>query len=110
MQKQSFLSLERSDGFSLVLLAAATAAAWVGLGRSGDMMDLLPFLGTWSLMMAAMMLPSIAPPRTSRSWQSLGACGGLSHGVGHVRRPSVGCHEVVVAPGTVDRAGRCRTL
>ena len=61
MKNQWVLSLERRDGFSLVFLAAATAAAWVGLGKSGAMMDLLPFLGTWSLMMAAMMLPSIAP-------------------------------------------------
>ena len=61
MKNQWLLSLERRDGFALLFLAAATVAAWVGLGRSGMMMDLLPFLGTWSLMMAAMMLPSIAP-------------------------------------------------
>lgn len=56
-QRSFPLPLERHDLLSLLLLAAATAVAWFGLAKGA----LLPFLGGWSLMMAAMMLPSIAP-------------------------------------------------
>src|SRR5262245_2219020 len=61
MGKTRTLSLEQRDVFSLGFLAAATAAAWIGLRNDGHAMGLLPFMGGWSLMMAAMMLPSIAP-------------------------------------------------
>ena len=54
-------SFEQRDALSLGFLAAATAVAWIGLRNGGHAMDFLPFLGGWSLMMAAMMLPSIAP-------------------------------------------------
>lgn len=55
------IALARRDGLALFFLGAATAFAWVGLARSGHAMGLVPFLGGWTLMMAAMMLPSIAP-------------------------------------------------
>jgi predicted metal-binding membrane protein len=55
------IALARRDALVLVLLAAATTLAWAGLARSGHTMGLVPFLGGWALMMAAMMLPSITP-------------------------------------------------
>lgn len=54
-------AFERSDTLALALLAVATAVAWIELRGGEHAMGLLPFLGGWSLMMAAMMLPSIAP-------------------------------------------------
>jgi predicted metal-binding membrane protein len=47
-------------------LVVATIAAWiVVIATSGDSMDMMPsagaYLGTWTAMMAAMMLPSVAP-------------------------------------------------
>ena len=55
------IALTRRDSVALVFLAAASAVAWVGLAGYGHAMGLVPFLGGWTLMMAAMMLPSIAP-------------------------------------------------
>jgi predicted metal-binding membrane protein len=55
------ISLTRRDSLALVFLAGASAVAWAGLGGSEHAMGLVPFLGGWTLMMAAMMLPSIAP-------------------------------------------------
>jgi predicted metal-binding membrane protein len=50
-------------GAGLVLV---TAAAWIFvIATSGDDMDMVPsagaYIGSWTLMMAAMMLPSVAP-------------------------------------------------
>jgi predicted metal-binding membrane protein len=50
-------------GAGLVLV---TAAAWIFvIATSGDDMDMMPsagaYIGSWTLMMAAMMLPSVAP-------------------------------------------------
>lgn len=55
------IALTRRDGLALVFLASATAVSWAGLAGYGHAMGLIPFLGGWTLMMAAMMLPSIAP-------------------------------------------------
>jgi predicted metal-binding membrane protein len=55
------IELARRDKLALISLAAASTLAWVGLSRSGHSMGLVPFLGGWTLMMAAMMLSSIAP-------------------------------------------------
>jgi predicted metal-binding membrane protein len=44
-----------------VALAAATAIAWLDLAQRPMAMDLAGTLTSWTLMMAAMMLPSIAP-------------------------------------------------
>lgn len=55
------IALTRRDGLALVFLASATAVSWVGFAGYGHAMGLVPFLGGWTLMMAAMMLPSIAP-------------------------------------------------
>lgn len=55
------IALARRDGLALLFLATATAVAWAGLAGYGHAMGLVPFLIGWTLMMAAMMLPSIAP-------------------------------------------------
>ena len=55
------IALARRDKLALIFLAAASALAWVGLLRSEHAMGFVPFLAGWTLMMAAMMLPSIAP-------------------------------------------------
>ena len=55
------IALARRDKLALIFLAAASAFAWIGLVRSGHAMGFVPFLAGWTLMMAAMMLPSIAP-------------------------------------------------
>jgi predicted metal-binding membrane protein len=46
---------------ALAALAGASAVAWLGLVGYEPPMGLVGFLGGWTLMMAAMMLPSIAP-------------------------------------------------
>jgi predicted metal-binding membrane protein len=50
------------SGF-LLALAAVTAGAWVLLltGQREMQMNAAPFLGGWTVMMAAMMLPSVGP-------------------------------------------------
>jgi predicted metal-binding membrane protein len=77
-----------------IVLAALAAAAWaitVALARSmgngpGTMgLALLPFLGLWVLMMAAMMLPSVAP--VAVLWTRL--ISGASTGPGRVMRMSL---------------------
>jgi predicted metal-binding membrane protein len=55
------IALDRRDSLALLFLATATAVAWAGLAAYGHAMGLVAFLGGWTLMMAAMMLPSIAP-------------------------------------------------
>lgn len=55
------IALDRRDHLALLFLAGATAIAWFGLAGYGHAMGLVPFLSGWTLMMAAMMLPSIAP-------------------------------------------------
>jgi predicted metal-binding membrane protein len=52
---------DRTSALGLSALALATAIAWVGLVWYPQRMDLAGFLTSWTLMMAAMMLPSIAP-------------------------------------------------
>jgi predicted metal-binding membrane protein len=54
---------ERAVLGSGALLAAAAAAAWIGLLALGDEMPMGAglWLGAWTVMMAAMMLPSSAP-------------------------------------------------
>lgn len=51
----------KSHALSLTSLAIATAIAWAGLIWYPHSMDVAGFLTSWTLMMAAMMLPSIAP-------------------------------------------------
>jgi predicted metal-binding membrane protein len=53
----------RGSVAALAGLAGVTAAAWVVLIRRGEAMEMepVPFVGAWTLMMTAMMLPSIAP-------------------------------------------------
>jgi predicted metal-binding membrane protein len=53
--------LDRTTNLALLFLAAATAVSWIGLARLPPAMELPGFLAAWTLMMAAMMLPSIAP-------------------------------------------------
>jgi predicted metal-binding membrane protein len=55
------LALDRTNAAATVALAAATAIAWVSLAGYEPPMGLAGFLTAWVLMMAAMMLPSIAP-------------------------------------------------
>jgi predicted metal-binding membrane protein len=55
------LAVDRTSGLAVVSLAFATAIAWAGLIWFPQSMDLAGFLTSWTLMMAAMMLPSIAP-------------------------------------------------
>ena len=50
-----------ANRLALALLVSATAFAWVGLVAFEGGMGAVPFLTGWTLMMAAMMLPSIAP-------------------------------------------------
>jgi predicted metal-binding membrane protein len=49
------------DRTALVALAGATVLAWIGLARLDEPMGVSAFLLGWTLMMAAMMLPSVAP-------------------------------------------------
>jgi len=76
-----------------IALAALAAAAWaVTLVLAGNMgngpgtmgLTLLPFLGLWVVMMAAMMLPSVAP--VAVLWTRV--IGGVSAGFGRVMRMS----------------------
>ena len=52
---------DRAASLGLSALALATALAWAGLIWYPHGMGLAGFLTSWTLMMAAMMLPSIAP-------------------------------------------------
>ena len=53
--------LDRLTLLSAVSLLVATVVAWIGLARLPMFMSLTGFLFAWTLMMTAMMLPSIAP-------------------------------------------------
>ena len=57
----SLLQVERSTAATRAALLAASAAAWVALVVWEQPMGIVPFLVGWTLMMAAMMLPSILP-------------------------------------------------
>jgi predicted metal-binding membrane protein len=52
---------DRTTGAAAAAVVVATALAWVGLAGYEPPMGLAGFLAGWTLMMAAMMLPSIAP-------------------------------------------------
>ncbi|MGH9135851.1 MAG: DUF2182 domain-containing protein [Acidimicrobiales bacterium] len=54
-------TLDRPNASAAAALAAAAAVAWMGLARYEPPMGAPGFLAGWTLMMAAMMLPSIAP-------------------------------------------------
>ena len=51
----------RDRAFAMAALALATALAWIALAHSPMAMGLGAYLVGWTLMMTAMMLPSIAP-------------------------------------------------
>jgi predicted metal-binding membrane protein len=81
-------SLRRLTPQAAVLLLAAAVAWLVTAGRAGAMagmtgtmgLGLAAFVGMWTLMMAAMMLPSVAPvasmyQRSVRSWRALRLAG-----------------------------------
>jgi predicted metal-binding membrane protein len=55
------LAVDRTSTIAVSALAIATVIAWAGLLWFPQSMDLAGFLAGWTLMMAAMMLPSIAP-------------------------------------------------
>lgn len=55
------LPRDRTTIVAAAVLTGATILAWFGLARTGHAMALGPYLAAWTLMMAAMMLPSIAP-------------------------------------------------
>jgi predicted metal-binding membrane protein len=54
-------SAERTTAAALLFLVAASAVAWAGLVAYEPPMGFLGFAVAWTLMMAAMMLPSVAP-------------------------------------------------
>jgi hypothetical protein len=81
-------SLRRLTPQAAVLLLVAAVAWLVTVGRAGAMagmtgtmsLSLAAFVGMWALMMAAMMLPSVAPvasmyQRSVRSWRALRLAG-----------------------------------
>jgi predicted metal-binding membrane protein len=81
-------SLRRLTPQAAILLLAAAVAWLVTAGRAGSMagmtgtmgLSLPAFVGMWTLMMAAMMLPSVAPvasmyQRSVRSWRPLRLAG-----------------------------------
>ena len=81
-------SLRRLTPQAVVLLLVAAVAWLVTVGRAGAMagmsgtmgLGLLAFVGMWALMMAAMMLPSVAPvasmyQRSVRSYRALRLAG-----------------------------------
>jgi predicted metal-binding membrane protein len=81
-------SLRRLTPQAAILLLVAAVAWVVTVGRAGAMagmtgtmgLGLLAFVGMWTLMMAAMMLPSVAPvasmyQRSVRSWRVLRLAG-----------------------------------
>ena len=67
---------DRSNGSSAAALGAAALLPWLGLVRLGETMGFDAFMFGWTVMMAAMMLPSIAPLvllyRRSRAVLALG--------------------------------------
>ena len=57
----AFVARDRTSLAAAAALVVATALAWVGLAGYEPPMGLAGFLAGWTLMMTAMMLPSIAP-------------------------------------------------
>ena len=57
----SLVARDRTTVVAAAALVVATALAWVGLAGYEPPMGLAGFLAGWTLMMTAMMLPSIAP-------------------------------------------------
>lgn len=55
------IPFDRTTAFAAVGLALATTVSWIALAGTGHAMDPGPYLAVWTLMMAAMMLPSVAP-------------------------------------------------
>lgn len=55
------IGLDRTTIVAAAALALATVVSWIALTRTMHAMGLWPYLTAWTLMMAAMMLPSIAP-------------------------------------------------
>ncbi len=55
------VAVDRTTIIAIAALVAASAVAWVALVTYEPPMGFLGFTAGWSLMMAAMMLPSIAP-------------------------------------------------
>ena len=55
------LAADRTSALAIGSLAVGTVIAWAGLIWFPPVMDFAGFLTSWTLMMAAMMLPSIAP-------------------------------------------------
>lgn len=55
------ITFDRTTIVAAATLVLATLVSWVALARTMHAMDLWPYLAAWTLMMAAMMLPSIAP-------------------------------------------------
>jgi predicted metal-binding membrane protein len=70
------VAVDRTTAIALVALIAASGVAWAGLVAYEPPMGFLGFAAAWTLMMAAMMLPSIAPLwllyRGSRVWLAIG--------------------------------------
>ena len=70
------MAVDRTTVLALAALVAASAVAWVLLVTYEPSMGFVGFATGWTLMMAAMMLPSIAPPwllyRGSRAGMALG--------------------------------------
>lgn len=52
---------DRTTVWAAVSLTAATTLAWIGIATAPHSMALGGYLAAWTLMMTAMMLPSIAP-------------------------------------------------
>jgi predicted metal-binding membrane protein len=55
------VAVDRTTIIAVAALVAASSVAWVALVAYEPPMGFLGFIAAWSLMMAAMMLPSIAP-------------------------------------------------
>jgi len=55
------ITFDRTTIVAAAALALATVISWIALAGTVHAMDLWPYLTAWTLMMAAMMLPSIAP-------------------------------------------------
>lgn len=80
-QRRSDTGRIASEVLTLTLVGLAAAAWWltsrmsVGMGADGMMtaMSLGPFLGAWTFMMAAMMLPAVTP--VARLYQRAAAAG-----------------------------------
>lgn len=81
----SAVPLDRAAAATSVGLLSATTAVWVGFVRYEPPMGLLGFLLGWTLMMAAMMLPSIQA-RSLRVREALSRRAARLRLLGQVRR------------------------